>query len=89
MTPFWISINILGDSDQCWIKEKKMTPKTIERNLLDHNSGKAFISITCVRMWLGIGQNKAEDLLEGLHTLDGKYFIPDVANRICERSAVK
>jgi hypothetical protein len=66
-----------------------MTTKQLEKALIEFNKGKRLISATSVRMWLGIGQNKATDLLTGLETFDNKFFVLDVAERIAERSVVK
>lgn len=63
-----------------------MEHKILVRSLTEYNEGKAFVSKNKVRGWLGLGNNKASDLLEGLEQIEDKYFIPDVCRRILERS---
>lgn len=66
-----------------------MEKKKLIRELTSYNKGKALISKTSLRMWLGYGESKVADFVSGLPSLDGKYFVVDVADRIIERSIVK
>lgn len=63
-----------------------MNKKSLIHILKENNNGKILISQYALRMKLGIGQNKAADLVSGLQSFEGKYFIEDVAERLLERS---
>lgn len=60
--------------------------KKILISSLKETAKSSFISETKMRTWLGLGQGKTRDFLAGLEKVEGKYFIPDVADRVLERS---
>lgn len=66
-----------------------MRKQDLKNSLLDYNSGKPFITTRKVRDWLGVGHNAAVDLLKGLPSVCGKFFIPDVVRRLEERTVIK
>lgn len=68
-----------------------MDKKTLVRRLTSFCNGAEMITPEKVKMFTGLGRNRVMDTLEGLDFLmsDGgvrHYFIPDVAERIMERS---
>lgn len=64
-----------------------MEKKILIRSLRETSGGSDFITERKMRTYFGLGQNKTRDFLAGLEKVEGKYFIPDVAERILERSA--
>lgn len=66
-----------------------MTEREIRDSLLEANKGRAFVSARIVRDWLGVGHNTSVELLQGLESVEGKFFIPDVARQIVKKAAVK
>lgn len=70
-----------------------MDKRSIERKMTTHVKGAMFISRLQIEKFMGYGRAKTQKLLEGLEVIemDGrrKYFIPDVCQRIMERSIRK
>lgn len=66
-----------------------MDKRELKRQLTVHAKGSAVISRLKIEEFLGIGSNRAYELLNGLEVVvigdRKKYFISDVAERILER----
>lgn len=69
-----------------------MDKQSIERKLSQSVKGAMLVSSLQVEKFIGCGTSKTKRLLEGLEAveLDGrkKFYVPDVAQRIMERSVI-
>ena len=76
----------------CWWNPGRyegMDKVSLEKSMSERTNGSAWISVSKLRKWLGVGNDKFKDFTDGLERrVNGnrlEYFIPDVAERIMEK----
>ena len=66
-----------------------MCKESLTEDLRHYTGGKAWISKRKLRTWLGVGDEKLNEFLEGIDSrVNGnrvEYFIVDVAERVLEK----